>query len=87
MQHTRECVIYVNLVFLCFTVSKHSCKKEELPTLSTTSPTNITINAASSGGNIISDRNAGIMSRGVCWGVNGNHTTSNSKTNDGDGIG
>ena len=55
--------------------------------MSTTSPTNITATEASSGGNITSDGNAGITSRGVCWGVNGNPTTSDSKTNDGDGMG
>lgn len=72
---------------LIILITFHSCKKEEVPTLSTTSPTNITATAASSGGNITSDGNAGITSRGVCWGVNGNPTTSDSKTNDGDGIG
>jgi uncharacterized protein (TIGR02145 family) len=65
----------------------HSCKKEELPTLSTSSVTNITATTASSGGNITSDGGAQVTARGVCWSLNENPTTSDLKTTDGNGTG
>jgi hypothetical protein len=73
------------LIFLILTVILYSCKKEEVPTLTTTSITNITATSASSGGNIMSDGGAEISVRGVCWGANINPTTSDSKTTDGTG--
>jgi uncharacterized protein (TIGR02145 family) len=65
----------------------HSCKKEELPTLSTSTISNITATTASSGGNITSDGGAGVIARGACWSVNADPTTSDSKTVDGNGDG
>lgn len=75
------------LFFIILAIILHSCKKEELPTLSTSTITNITATSATGGGNITSDGNAGITSRGVCWSENIIPTTSDSKTNDGYGIG
>jgi uncharacterized protein (TIGR02145 family) len=75
------------LVFPLLTVVLHSCKKEVLPTLSTSTIFNITATSASSGGNITSDGGAEVTVRGICWGVNANPTTSDSKTSDGQGIG
>jgi len=75
------------LIFLILTVIFHSCKKEELPTLSTSSITNITATSATGGGNITSDGNERITSRGVCWSIKANPTTSDSRTNDGDEMG
>jgi uncharacterized protein (TIGR02145 family) len=57
------------------------------PFLSTGNITNITETTAESGGNISSDGEATITSRGVCWSTTGRPTTSDSKTVDGDGIG
>lgn len=64
-----------------------SCKKEELPILSTSSVSNITGTSASSGGNITSDGGAEITARGVCWDLTSEPTVSDSKTIDGVGIG
>jgi uncharacterized protein (TIGR02145 family)/uncharacterized repeat protein (TIGR02059 family) len=64
-----------------------SCKKDEIPTLSTTSISSITATSASSGGNITSDGGAVVSARGVCWSISTNPTTSNSKTVDGNGNG
>lgn len=75
------------LLFIILAIVLHSCKKEELPTLSTSTITNISTTSASGGGNITSDGNAEITARGVCWGINENPTTSDSKTNDGNSIG
>lgn len=64
-----------------------SCKKEEIPTLSTSSVTDISNTSASSGGNITSDGNSSVTSRGVCWSQNANPTISDTKTIDGSGTG
>lgn len=65
----------------------HSCKKEELPTLSTSTITNITATSASSGGNVTSDGGAEVTARGVCWSLNANPSISDLKTSDGSGEG
>lgn len=75
----------LSLVFILAIL--HSCKKEELPTLSTSLITNITATSAVGGGNITSDGNASVSSRGICWSLNANPTISDSKTSDGTGIG
>ena len=53
----------------------------------TTSISNITINSAISGGNIIDDGGAAITARGVCWSTSPNPTTADNKTETGAGIG
>ena len=53
----------------------------------TTTVTSITASTAASGGNITSDGGAAVTSRGVCWSISANPTTSNSKTTDGTGTG
>jgi uncharacterized protein (TIGR02145 family) len=73
--------------FVILVIFLHSCKKEEIPTLSTSTITNISTTSATGGGNITSDGNAGVTARGVCWSVNANPTTSDSKTSDGQGMG
>jgi hypothetical protein len=59
-----------------------SCKKEELPAISTFSITNIIGTCSSGGGNITSDGGAQVIARGVCWSENIIPTTSDSKTSD-----
>jgi len=66
------------------------CKKEVpkvVPSISTTTPTNITSSTADCGGVISADGGAPIASRGVCWSLNQSPTTSDNKTTDGKGIG
>ena len=60
-----------------------------LPTVTTTTPTNITVNSAQSGGNVTSDGNATVTSRGVCWNTTGNPTLQNNTgyTTNGSGTG
>lgn len=74
-------------IFVLFLFMISSCIKEEILTLSTSTITNITTTSASSGGIISSDGRAEVGERGICWSVNTNPTTSDSKTNDGGGIG
>ncbi len=71
------------LLFLLF----YSCRKGELPVLTTTALTNITTTSASTGGNITSDGGTEITSRGICWNTTGNPTTADSRTSDGTGAG
>jgi len=57
------------------------------PTVTTTAVTNITANAATSGGTVTETGGAEVTERGVCWSENQNPTVSNSKTVDGEGDG
>jgi len=75
------------LLFLGLIPILHSCKKEELPTLSTSSVTNITATSATGGGMVTSDGNASVTSRGICWSLNANPILSDTKTLDGTGDG
>jgi len=60
-----------------------------LPTLTTTTATNITSSTATSGGNITSDGGAAITARGVVWSTTQNPAIDNNEgiTNDGTGAG
>ena len=58
-----------------------------IPTVSTSSITDITQTTATSGGNVTSDGSATVTARGVCWNTTGNPTTSNNKTTNGTGTG
>jgi hypothetical protein len=54
-----------------------------IPVLTTASPSAITANTATGGGNITSNGGATITVSGVCWSTTANPTTSSSKTTDG----
>ncbi len=56
-------------------------------TLTTTTPSTISLTTASSGGNITSDGGLAITARGVCWATTYNPTIVNSHTTDGTGAG
>ncbi len=58
-----------------------------VPELSTVVVSNITANAASSGGSISSDGGEAVTSRGVCWSTTTAPTIANNKSSDGTGIG
>jgi uncharacterized protein (TIGR02145 family)/uncharacterized repeat protein (TIGR02059 family) len=85
MKYTFKIDRYIFIVFALFLLQ--SCKKEVIPTLSTSTITNITATSASSGGHITSDGGANVTERGVCWSINSDPTINNSKTIDGDGGG
>jgi uncharacterized protein (TIGR02145 family) len=75
------CVLFVIAV-------TDSCKKDAvLPTLTTTSITEITINSAISGGNITSTGRADISARGVCYGTSSGPSIDGPSTTDGSGAG
>ena len=58
-----------------------------IPTLTTTSISNITGNSAQSGGNITHNGNATVTSRGVCWSTSPNPTIEDAKTTNSSGTG
>jgi len=67
-----------------------NCKKEAIkvpPTVTITSVTNVASVSANSGGEVTSDGGTTITERGVCWSVNQNPTTSDSKIANGTGLG
>jgi len=84
---------YVLLLMGILFLSMTSCKKDEdgpdttLPVITTLSITKITSDSAQCGGNITSDGNATITTRGVCWSTTQNPTVYNNKTTDGTGSG
>jgi len=57
------------------------------PTVITTSPSSITHNSATSGGNVTSDGGSTVTTRGVCYSTSPNPTTANNPTPSGSGIG
>ena len=59
----------------------------EMPSVFTGELTNITATSATCSGNVTSDGGLSVTTRGVCWSTSENHTTSNSKTTDGSGLG
>ena len=79
------------LVLICVLLAiavTDSCKKDAvLPSLTTTSITEITINSAISGGNITSTGGADISARGVCYGTSSGPSISGPSTSDGSGGG
>jgi uncharacterized protein (TIGR02145 family) len=81
-------VLFVSVFLLFGVVLINSCKKETtIPTLTTTTQTNVTITSATSGGVITKDGGEAVTARGVCWGTAANPTVSGSKTTDGTGTG
>jgi uncharacterized protein (TIGR02145 family) len=58
-----------------------------IPTVSTSTVSEIGSGTATSGGEITKDGGAAITGRGVCWGTTTSPTIANSKTTDGEGTG
>ena len=58
-----------------------------LPTVSTSSMTNITTTSAKGGGNVINDGGATVTERGICWSTSHNPTISGSHDSNGTGTG
>ncbi len=56
-------------------------------TLTTASVSNITLNSATSGGNVTSDGGSTVLARGVCWSTSSNPVATGSHTTDGTGLG
>lgn len=63
----KPILAWYHLSFLLVAISVIQCRSEEVPVVSTSEITSITISSASSGGNILSDGGVKILSKGVCW--------------------
>ncbi len=101
MKKSNKNFIYSLLSIGLFLMLAAGCTKEDiktenplindtavqLPTLTTTSVSDILQTAATCGGNVIIDGGASVTSRGVCWGTGQTPTMSDSKTTDGAGLG
>jgi len=59
----------------------------KIPTVSTTTISNITYTTATSGGNITDDGGVAVTARGVCWSTSSTPTILNNHTTDGTGTG
>ena len=65
-----------------------SCKKDpELPTLTTTAVSNITVSSVTAGGNISSDGGEEVTARGICWGTTSEPAIAGQHTSDAQGVG
>ena len=58
-----------------------------VPTLTTTTVSGISLNAANTGGNITADGGTTITSRGLCWSTSSNPTIQDNKLTNGNGSG
>jgi len=67
-------------------VSMGSCKKKELPVLTTSAVTNITITAATGGGTITDAGSSEVISLGVCWSTDPEPTIQDFKTSEMAGV-
>jgi uncharacterized protein (TIGR02145 family) len=74
--------VFSILVFILFALVNHTCKKDnpKLPNITTTAVTEISYTSAKSGGEITSEGESPINSRGVCWNTSGDPTVSDNKT-------
>lgn len=57
------------------------------PTVTSSTPTNVTANSATCGGNVTSDGGANVAQRGVCYSISPNPTTSSQTISGGSGMG
>ena len=86
MMKTKKLLILVCVILGIAVID--SCKKDvSLPTLTTSNPSNPTINSVTSGGNITNGGGADITARGVCWSTSQNPVATGSHTSDGTGTG
>jgi uncharacterized protein (TIGR02145 family) len=78
----------VIVIFIFIMMFVQGCKKSTVPELTTVEVTEVSLNTAVSGGDIISDGNEDITAKGVCWNTAGEPViTTDSKTSDGKGSG
>jgi len=85
----KKTISLLTLVYIIIGITIiNSCKKDPIiPTLTTNTISNVTINSATSGGVITKDGGAAVTARGICWGASLNPTTSDSHTTDDKGVG
>jgi uncharacterized protein (TIGR02145 family) len=83
----KNLIKFIGLGFLLISIVFHSCKKEEVPTLTTSAIINITGTTASCGGTITDEGSGTVITKGVCWSTGISPTIADNKTTDGAGAG
>lgn len=78
---------FIVLLFLGLVPIIHSCKKHEVPILTTASVINITGTSATSGGTITDEGSGTVVERGVCWSKGITPTIADNITLEGGGVG
>lgn len=72
-------LVAFSLLIICC----ESCKKKEVPALTTSAITSITTSSAIGGGKVLSDGSNVIITQGSCWNNTGSPTINDTKTSDG----
>jgi uncharacterized protein (TIGR02145 family) len=89
MNHSVRMPVII-ILSIILTLCLVSCKEKPIltpPILTTTEVTHISYTTATSGGNVTSDGNTNIFSRGVCWGTSQFPNLDDNKSPDGGGTG
>lgn len=73
--------------FLAFLIAFQFCEKKSLPSVTTSSVSDVTYVNAISGGVVTNNGGAEVTSRGICWNTTENPTITSEKTADGVGNG
>ena len=76
-----------SLGLIILVIFLHSCKKREVPTLTTSEVTNITGTSATSGGTITDEGSGTIVERGICWSKKTSPTIADDRTIEDGGAG
>jgi uncharacterized protein (TIGR02145 family) len=80
-------IIFIVFLYTGFASITESCKKTNVPTVTTVSVSDKAPTRAVSGGNVTNNGGDEVTARGVCWGTNPNPTTADNITTDGSGNG
>jgi hypothetical protein len=83
----RKISLILITTILTLGCSKKDDQSSSLPSVSIVQVTNITLNSATSGGDITDNGGATITSKGVCWSTSSNPDINDSRTNEGSGDG
>lgn len=75
-----------SLILVSFSLIINSCNKKEIPVLTSSQATDITINSATCGGTIIEEGSSPVISLGVCWNTEAEPTISDFKTSEMTGV-
>ena len=82
MKNTLQYLLLILSISLIY-----SCRKDQVPTITTSKVTSIMLTTASGGGTITDEGSGTVLKRGVCWSINTIPTTNDNKTEDGGGGG
>jgi hypothetical protein len=86
MIHYTSINIKATVIILVALFVFSSCKKLELPSVTTATVTNITINSAVGGGTITDEGSSGIVSIGLCWSTDPEPTFQDFKSSEMAGV-